>query len=133
MPIHYTIDPLRQRVDVVLDGEVTIQDAIEVFDVLVRAPDLQPGFVILSDHRRLGRPFSTEEVHRLTDWMEDHATVLHPTRWAAVVSRPTSFGLMRMLAARAKLTAGIDVGVFLDLHAADVWLSAPHPTPGSSP
>jgi hypothetical protein len=38
-----------------------------------------------------------------------------------------------MLAARAKLTAGIDVGVFLDLHAADTWLSAPHPTPGSSP
>jgi hypothetical protein len=133
MPISYIIDPLRRRVDVVLDGEVTIEDAIGVFDTIVRAPDFQPGFAILSDHRRLGRPFSTEEVHRLTDWMEEHASVLRPTRWAAVVSRPTSFGLMRMLAARAKLTAGIDVGVFLDLHSADAWLSAPYPAPGSSP
>lgn len=133
MPISYIIDPLRQRVDVVLDGEVSIRDAIAAFDTLVRAPELRPGFDVLSDHRRLGRPFSTEEVHRLTDWMEEHASILHPTRWAAVVSRPTSFGLMRMLAARAKLTAGIDVGVFLDLHSADAWLSAPHPAPGTLP
>lgn len=133
MPITYTIDPLRQRVDAVLDGEVSIQEAIDVFGALVHAPELRPGFVILSDHRRLDRPFSPEEVHRLTDWMESHASVLHPTRWAAVVARPTSFGLMRMLSARAKLTAGIDVEVFLDLHAADTWLSTPHPAPGTHP
>jgi hypothetical protein len=133
MPINYTIDPLRQRVDAVLVGAVSIQEAIDVFGTLVRAPELRPGFVILSDHRRLDRPFSPEEVHRLTEWMESHASVLHPTRWAAVVARPTSFGLMRMLSARAKLTAGIDVDVFLDLHAAEAWLSAPHPAPGIHP
>jgi hypothetical protein len=133
MPIHYTIDPLRQRVDVVLDGTVSIQEAIDAFETLVHSPELRPGFVILSDHRRLDRPFSPEEVHRLTDWMESHASTLHPTRWAAVVSRPTSFGLMRMLSARAKLTAGIEVDVFLDLHTADAWLSAPHPAPGTHP
>jgi hypothetical protein len=133
MPITYTIDPLRQRVDAVAAGKVSIQEAIGMFDALVHAPDLRPGFVILSDHRRLDRPFSPEEVHRLTDWMEEHASALYPTRWAAVVSRPTSFGLMRMLSARAKLTAGIDVEVFLDFHAADEWLAAPHPAPGTFP
>jgi hypothetical protein len=38
-----------------------------------------------------------------------------------------------MLGARAKLIAGIDVGVFLDLGEAEAWLSAPKPAPGTHP
>jgi len=133
MPITYTIDPLRQRVDAMLEGEVSVEDAIAVFTEVLAAPRLRRGFIILSNHRRLARPFSTEEIHRITDWMEEQGPALRPIRWAAVVSRPTSFGLMRMLGARAKLIAGIDVGVFLDLGEAEAWLSAPKPAPGTHP
>jgi hypothetical protein len=133
MPISYTVDPLRQRVDAQVEGEVSAEDAMRAFEAILREPDLRSGFVILSDHRRLGRNFSTDDIHRLTEWMEQHESSLHPTRWAAVVSRPTSFGLMRMLGARAKLTAGVEVGVFIATEEAEAWLASPLPAPGTHP
>ncbi len=131
MPIRLKIDASRQRVDAVVEGDVTAADAIAAFEALVRAPGLEGGFRLLSDHRKLTRGFSQTEVNRLTEWMEGHIPALGPTRWAAVVSRPTAYGLMRVLGARAKLAVGLEVGVFTSLAAGEEWLATPQPGPGT--
>jgi len=132
MPIRCIVDLPRQRVNALVEGDVTVEDAIQAFDRVLRSPGLHPGFVILSDHRAVGRSFSIEDIHRVIEWMEDHVIELRPTRWAAVVFRPSTFGVMRMLGARAKLVVGIEVGVFTNLDAGEEWLTLPHPEPDSS-
>ena len=44
-----------------------------------------------------------------------------------IVSRPTAYGLMRVLGARAKLAVGLEVGVFTSLAAGEEWLATPEP------
>lgn len=125
MPIDYEIDPQRKRVHVSVHGSVSVGEVQELVRAIARDSRLRGGFGILSDHRRLDRTLSTEALHQVAEVLEEQLDAFRTARWAAVVARPSSYGNMRMLAARASmLGAEMQIRVFTDLDHAVGWLDA---------
>lgn len=128
MAISYEIDGLRQRVTMVLEGDLALEDAARVAAAILSDPRLGPEFTVLSDHRNVNRPMSSADLGRATDLLEAHRERLHGVRWAAVATRPLVFGVLRMLAAQIQLQVGIEMKIFTDGEEAELWLQRPeHP------
>lgn len=125
MPINVSVDARRQLVEVTVIGDVDAGQAIDAVEAVVAAAELRPGFRILSDHRRIGATLSPEQVHRFAAVLEQHRALLAGVRWAAVVARATSYGVMRALAARTELVADMQTRVFTGMEEARAWLEVP--------
>ena len=103
----------------------SVSDVQELIRAIAADPRLHGSFTILSDHRRLERTLSTRALHQVASVLEEHLVAFRNARWAAVVSRPSSYGNMRMLAARASMLGmEMQIHVFTDPDAAVAWLDA---------
>lgn len=119
MPITYRLDREARLVRAEVRGEFTAQEMLATV-AGAAAEAGQPGFNVLSDHREIGTPATREQVERLVDFLELLRAHVAGARWAVVVSKPASFGTMRMLEALAERVP-LTVRVFFDLERAERW------------
>jgi hypothetical protein len=121
MPIRWSVDPERARALATVEGEFTSDDISAVIRG-VAASALPAGFTVLSDHTGVERPITQTQVIGLASLLEELPERFAGVRWAIVSNRPTSYPMMRVLAARAELVVGMEVRVFFDLRRAVEWL-----------
>ena len=86
----------------------------------------QPGFGILSDHTEVGEPITTPQVMQLIEHFKTLSDVIAGARWAAVTSKPASYGMLRMISTLAE-SVPMEVEVFPTFEKAEAWLLAPKP------
>ena len=125
MPIRYSVDADRGRLHVVVDGEFTTEEMISTVRAFIAEPALPHGFTALSDHTRVQRPLTSSQLLALVAVMEEHRERFAGVRWAMVSTRPASYGMMRVLAARAQLFLDMRVRIFFDSRRAAEWLDRP--------
>jgi hypothetical protein len=70
------------------------------------------------------RALTSSQLLALVTLMEAHPERFTGARWAMVSTRPASYGMMRVLAARAQLVLGMRVRIFHDVLRAQQWLDA---------
>ena len=121
MPIRWTIDQAA-RLATLHYGEAapTFEEFAEAVTGLLRDPQFKPGYGILADRRGVPPP-SREYVHKVVDFLRANASILGPSRMAALVSGTASYGMARMAQG---LGADIQVRyeVFTELDGALEWL-----------
>jgi hypothetical protein len=125
MGISFSIDPERGRLHLEIEGEFTTEEMVAVTRAFIESPDLPDGFTALSDHTQVARPLTSSQLLALVTVMEEHPKRFAEVRWAMVSTRPSSYGMMRVLAARAQLVLKMRVRIFFDVERATQWLDMP--------
>lgn len=121
MPITHRIESDSSIVYVDVTGSPSTAEMCEAIDRVVADPDFQAGFGLLSDHRRLDVPATTDQVHAILGRLTEHKSAFGTIRWAIVVDRTASFGMMRMLSVLAEEVPA-RVEVFRSVDEAKSWL-----------
>ena len=119
MPISYRIDRPARLIRSTVEGTFTAAEMLSCVSTAVNEAH-EPGFNIISDHRLIGEPATRDQVELLVDHLTDLRRYVRESRWAVIVAKPASFGMMRMfsvLAERVPLT----VRVFMDAEEAEAW------------
>ena len=107
-----------------IEGSFTDVEMSSVVREIATASELPTGFTMLSDHSRVERPIRPSQVVELVALMEQFADRFKGARWAIVSTRPASYGMMRVLAARVPLAIPMQVKIFFDVDRASQWLDA---------
>lgn len=122
MPITWEIDYERARVFALVAGAVDLADMRATLVACMTDPRLAAEFSVLSDHRRIERPMTPQQLDGLLFEMERVPERARGIRWAIVTGQSASYAMMRLLSATAELRVGMRVGVFLDMEEAERWL-----------
>jgi hypothetical protein len=131
MPIRHWVEADRRRLRAVVSGDITMEEIVGAITASVEDPDFELGFDILSDHTEVGEPISTEQVKQTTAHLQQLSQQLAGARWAIVTSKPSSYGMMRMLSVFAERVP-MSVEVFRSLEAAEAWLASSSEASGST-
>ncbi len=121
MPITHRIDRSLGIVYVDVRGSPTTAEMCDAIDRVVADADFEAGFGILSDHRGLDSPATTDQVHALLTHITALKSAFGSLRWAVVVKRAASFGMMRMMSVLAEEIPA-QVEVFRSVEEARSWL-----------
>ncbi len=124
MPIKYWIERERRRVRSVVTGDFTTEKIFQVLQEATTHEDFEVGFDVLSDHTQIGEPLTTPQAQQMTAYVENMKEVMGRSRWAVVTTKPSSYGMMRMLSAMLE-PVPIIIRIFDTLEEADDWLSQP--------
>jgi hypothetical protein len=122
MPIDFTLDPDKKRVNFTIAGTFTLDDIIGALKSVVAMPEFGPGFQVLSDHRGVERPATVRDVEDMLAWMREKRERFQDVRWAIVTQRPSSYAVMGLLSTLADLRVRMTVRVFTRLADAEAWL-----------
>lgn len=106
----------------VIEGSMTSLEMTSTMREIATTPELPDGFTALSDHSRVERSISPSQIVELVAMMERYAPRFTGSRWAIVSTRPASYGMMRVLAARVPLAVSMQVKIFFDVRRATRWL-----------
>jgi hypothetical protein len=117
MPIRSEIDEGEKILRFHVEGDWTTEDMISVASAGVRSIAGREGWDVLCDITRTNRASTPDEIRRLVQVLAAEGSALRGRRSAMVVSNPTSYGMMRMLAVHAE-PIGIEVQIFNDVAAA---------------
>lgn len=120
MPVALTVDHDSRLIRIAIHGDFTSAEMVEI--VLRSAAAVRgPGYNILSDNRDIGTPATRAQMEQLATLLTGMREKFAGARWAVVVSRPASFGMMRMLAVFLEAIP-ITLEIFRDTEAAERWL-----------
>lgn len=120
MPISYQLDRDARLVRATVQGDFTAHDILAC--VSGAAADAEePGWNVLSDHREIGEPATRGQVELLVEQLAALRRFFGGARWGVIVSKPASFGMMRMLGAMAERVP-MDIHVFRDAEHAEWWV-----------
>lgn len=129
MPITHRIDRDSGIVYVDVEGSPTTAEMCGAIDRVVTDPDFKVGFGILSDHRGLDSPATTQQVRAILAHISKRKSDFGSIRWAIVVEKAASFGMMRMLSVHAEeIPARVEV--FRKVEEASSWLTEGDSPPG---
>jgi hypothetical protein len=123
MPVDFKIDTERRLIVATVFDEISDTDIIETLNSSISDPDFEPGFNVLSDHTRITRPITTEQVKLMVGHMESLSDRLAGARWAIVTNSPASYGMMRMLSVYAERVP-VELQIFRDTDEANQWLAS---------
>lgn len=121
MPMEFTVNAERRRVEVVVTGRIAFDEIRRALDAAVAQPGFQPGFDILSDHTGLEEPISVADLEATLLHIESLAPCFANSRWAIATRNPASYGMMRMFSALAERIP-LTVEVFRSREDAERWL-----------
>lgn len=124
MPITYRIDHAGARVHAAVTGTIEMADIHEILMACLQDPDLPESFTVLSDHRRIERPLTPQQMDGMLTELDRAPDRFRRVRWAIVAGTSGSYAMMRVLSATAELRVGMRVRVFLDMEEAVEWLDA---------
>ena len=122
MPTHIAVDHERRIASVEVTGHLEIAEMLGTVDEVARQIAGNPGYSVLSDHRALETPLTPEQATQLLAHLSVSGGALIGAKWAIVVSKPASYGMMRLLSARAE-ELPMSVQAFWDRDEATAWLT----------
>lgn len=122
MPISFTLNPEKRRVNFEVTGTFTLHDIIETIRSVLALPEFGPEFQVLSDHRGVERPATPQDVEDMLAFMRASRERFAGMRWAVVTHRPGSYVIMGLLSTLADLHVQMDVRVFTRVDDATRWL-----------
>ena len=122
MSITYRIDKFSGIIYAIVEKTITTHEIIHTLDSVLADPDFKPAFQLLSDHRNIEKPITTEQVKIWVDYVKEHRIFFQFSKWAMVVSTPVSYGMMRMLSMLLESSL-IEIQVFNDIKEAELWIS----------
>lgn len=117
MPIRFDIDEDRKILRFEVAGDWTTEEMIGVASAGVRSIAGRQEWDALCDLTGTNRASTPDEIRRLVQVLTTEGSALAGRRAAMVVSNPTSYGMMRMLAVHVE-PIGIEVQIFRDVAAA---------------
>jgi hypothetical protein len=94
-----------------LDGELATKEMLDGVEEILRLIDGRRGYDFLSDHRKLTKPATAEQVKAILARLGEEGAVLKGSKFAVIVAKGASYGMMRLMAVHAA-DLGIEVGVF---------------------
>lgn len=121
MPISYDFDEITETVIMRVEGSFTLDEMLTGMDTVFADPRVKPGFALLSDHRGIGDPATSAQLRGMVDHASLSPGKLSGSRWAIVVSKPASHGMIRMLAVLVE-ELGVTVEIFKEVEPAMDWL-----------
>jgi hypothetical protein len=121
MPIELRVMGSARLVVGSVRGTVDISEMLEALDRARADPDFGPAFDVLSDHREVDTPLTPRQLEALLGHFSTLGDAFVGSRWAIVTAAPASYGMMRMLSARAE-PLGLEVTVFREMDEARAWL-----------
>ena len=121
MPIDSYIDETRRCVVTKIYGDFTLDEIIDTINRSVRDPKFRPGFGVLSDHTRVGEPLTTPQAAGMVNHLESLTEFFAGARWAAVTSKPASYGMLRMVSVLTERVP-MEVQIFPTHEEAEAWL-----------
>lgn len=123
MPMTHSVDHQRRLLTVEVSGTLTTREIIAAIDAA--AADLGPGrYRVLSDHRQLTTPATTEQVEAVVDHLSGYPGHFGGSQWAVVVGQPASYGMIRMMSVLAERIP-MEVQVFTTRPEAERWIDSP--------
>ncbi|MBI2797008.1 MAG: STAS/SEC14 domain-containing protein [Gemmatimonadetes bacterium] len=131
MPATLSIDHASRMVTIEIAGTLEIGEMLAAIDGVVRAIEGRGRYAVLTDHRALDTPITPVQVSQVLAHLSAAGGSLVGARWAAVVSQPASYGMMRLLAARAE-DLPMEVKAFWDRNEALAWLRGGPDAPGGA-
>ena len=121
MPIRAEIDEREALLKFEIAGDWTTEEMERSTLEGVRAIAGRDGYDALCDLTRTARASTPAEIRRLVQILTEEGSALRARRAAMVVGNPTSYGMMRMLAAHAE-PIGIEVRIFTSIEEAMKFL-----------
>ena len=121
MPLTLRVDHAARVAFVDVAGALVTEEMIATIDNVVRQLDGRTGYGVLSDHRAVAAPITPAQVAQLLAHLSASGSALIGAKWAVVVSKPASYGMMRLLSARAE-ELPVHVQAFWDHDEALAWL-----------
>lgn len=121
MPIAWNFDTDRDRLNITVHGEFTLEELMSSVASIMEDANFKPGMDILGDH--LQAAFAARPAHlaALVRYMRRHRARLRGCHWAIATRNPMAFAMIRMGAWFAK-DGGAFVKPFTSLPAAEAWL-----------
>ena len=119
MPISYRLDRPARLIRSTVEGDFSAAEMLSCVSEAVHEAG-EPGFNIVSDHRLIGEPATRDQVELLVDHLTTLQRFVRGSRWAVIVAKPASFGMMRMFAVLAERVP-LQVRVFMDAAEAEAW------------
>jgi hypothetical protein len=123
MPITHHIDKRKGIIFAEVVGDFTLEDILNTIDSAVSDPAFRPGFKVLSDHRKIGEPATMAQMEGMAACLKGLSNAFGGTKWAMVVSKEASYGMMRMLSVLVE-DVPIVLRVFWDMEEALKWLGS---------
>lgn len=120
MPISHVVDRESRLIRAKVWGEFTVAEVLATVTGAAGEAGT-PGYNIISDHTEVLVPATRLHVEGLTMVMTTLRAVFAGSRWAVVVSNPTSYGMMRMLAVYLE-EVPVELRVFTDAVEAEAWV-----------
>ena len=124
MPLHFRLDEQEQLLRFELTGEWDTAEMLAVTHEAYAAAAQHRGFDILSDNRGNASTATPEQVRKLAELMIREGGMFAGRRAAIVVESAASYGMIRMLAARAA-PLGLEVCPFFSMDEALTFLREP--------
>jgi hypothetical protein len=104
-------DGTDQLIRLDLDGELETTDMLDGVEEILRLVGGRPGYDFLSDHRKLTKPATAEQIKAILARLGEEGDLLNGSKFAVIVGQGASYGMMRLMGAHAT-NLGIEVGVF---------------------
>jgi hypothetical protein len=121
MKLSYSIDPVARVVEFHYTGSPDFAEWSAVMEAILADPAFHPGYGFLTDRRFVSEAPTTEYVQNVMAFLRKHQAAIGPARWAAVVSGPASYGMVRM-AQHLGSELPFQIQVFTDEVMARRWL-----------
>ena len=122
MAIKHWIERDKRRVRAVITGTISIEEIIDAINTSISDPDFEDGYDILSDHRKIERAITKDQIMMTTSHIKKLSQHLKGSRWAVVTEREASYGMMKMLSVYLEKIP-LSLQVFKSIGEADTWLS----------
>ena len=122
MAIVATVDPALRIGIMRYDGNASVEEWQSALDAILADPSYQPGFGILVDRRKATSAQTADFIRQTAAHIEKNLPRLTGSRWAAVVTEPAQYGMIRMGQVLAD-SWPITVEIFDDVEVARAWLT----------
>lgn len=124
MPITVQVRADEKLVRFEIVGDFTLAEIFDAIDGALEDAAFEPGFNVLTDHRRVGEPLTTFQAEQTVAHLDSLRDRIGGARWAAVVKTPASRGMLRMVATLAERVP-VEVRLFESIREAEAWLAEP--------
>ena len=119
MPATYYVDHAARLARFTVVGDLTAEEMVQA--IRSAAAEIErPGYHILSDHREIGEPATRPQLDAVVETLQDLGRSFAHSRGAVVVSKPGSYGMMRVLMVLAERVP-LTVRIFRDFETAEHW------------
>ena len=131
MPIDSWIEKDKKRIHAVVYGEFSVDDIFETIEGATNKPDYEIGFNVLSDHTKITKPITIDQMKRMVFKIIQLSKQYAGTKWAVVTNQEISKKMMMETSDHLKRVP-MELAVFESIDDAEKWLDEKQEPPNKS-